>query len=264
MVRLFLSIDIAGSTQFKANLSSRPGGSRGWLATFETFFSHFPLMLAGEMAMAFIDDLETPEVEVWKVLGDEMIFVVALERQNEIAPILRALLQTMRLFEERHFAHLPLRLKGAAWVAAFPHPNIEIEIPELSNGEAGRHIDFIGPDLDLGFRIGKFSRPTSLVLSLDLVELLLAADNADTVALTIVGKETLKGVAFGRPYPIIWMRDAAVPFDFLPWEIEDCPLMAHAAAAPPSSPEALRKAIDDLRLYLHRMHGIDLAAPVIG
>src|SRR3546814_5080236 len=81
-----------------------------------------------------------------------------------------------------------------------------LPISELSSNDVAPHLDFIGPDLDLGFRLSKFARPASLLLSLDLVEMLLAADNRADVVLYLVGREELKGVMFGRPYPIIWMR----------------------------------------------------------
>jgi len=47
MVRPFLSVDMAGSTQFKARFTD--GGS--WL---NTFFTNFPLMLAGQIGFAFL------------------------------------------------------------------------------------------------------------------------------------------------------------------------------------------------------------------
>jgi len=50
MVRLFLSVDMAGSTQFKARFSD--GG--GWLEIFRSFFTNFPLMLAGQVGFAFL------------------------------------------------------------------------------------------------------------------------------------------------------------------------------------------------------------------
>src|SRR3546814_6835877 len=86
----------------------------------------------------------------------------------------------------------------------------------------------------------KFARPASLLLSLDLVEMLLAADNRADVVLYLVGREELKGVMFGRPYPIIWMHEAGEGFDFMPWEVETCPHIAAAVDARPASVEALQ------------------------
>ncbi len=252
MVRLFLSVDMAGSTQFKARFTD--GGS--WLETFRGFFTNFPLMLAGQVGFAFLEEGETPSVEVWKVMGDEVIFVATPDSAEEIVTLLLALLRTMNDYESRFLEDLPLRLKGTAWLAEFGGRNIELEIPELSGGDGVRVIDFIGPDLDLGFRVGKFARPACLALSFDVADLLLSARNSADAALYLIGAEELKGVMFGRPYPIIWMLEAGSEFNFMPWEIEADPYMAKASSMPPSPGTDIERVISNMRLYLHKMHGL--------
>ncbi|TAJ73443.1 MAG: hypothetical protein EPO51_05450 [Phenylobacterium sp.] len=252
MLRLFLSVDMVGSTEFKARFTGQ--GSEGWLGIFQTFFTSFPLMAAGQVGLEFLDDDRTPAIDVWKVMGDEVVFVTTPSSAEELTSILIALLRTMQLYEERHFQQLPLRLKGTAWLAGFDGQNIEIEIPELSSG-AGAHLDFIGPDIDLGFRISKFARPGSLVISLDVLETVLGARNAARAALYLMGKEPLKGVMFGRPYPIVWMLEAGQSFAFLPWEVEQDALMAMAATQKPASEAELGRTIEDMRHYLRKMHG---------
>lgn len=253
MVRLFLSVDMAGSTQFKARFTD--GGS--WLDTFRTFFTNFPLMLAGQVGFAFLEEGETPSVEVWKVMGDEVIFVASPESPEALVNMLLALFRTMNAYEDRYLEDLPLRLKGTAWLADFGSRNIELEIPELSGGDGVRAIDFIGPDLDLGFRVTKFARPACLALSFDVADLVIAAGNAGEASLHLIGAEELKGVMFGRPYPIIWMLEAGADFNFMPWEIEQCPHMAKAATMPPSPLSDIERAIGNMRLYLRKMHGVD-------
>ncbi len=256
MQRLFLSIDMVGSTQFKARYMGMAG--EGWLETFRSFFTNFPLLLAGQVGMEFLEQEESPAVDVWKVMGDEIIFVAEASSAGELVSILRALLRAMKIYEERYLERLPLRLKGAAWLATFGERNIELDIPELSSSDATPHLDFIGPDIDLGFRLSKFARPMCLVLSLDLVEAMLDAGNVDSAALYLIGKEELKGVMFGRPYPIIWMHDAESAFDFLPWEIEACPMVASTVTAQAATPAELLREIGEMRLYLRKMHGVDL------
>ncbi|ATE66458.1 hypothetical protein [Rhizorhabdus dicambivorans] len=260
MVRLFLSVDMAGSTQFKGRFAD--GSS--WLDTFRTFFTNFPLMLAGQVGFAFLEEGETPVVEVWKVMGDEVIFVATPESPEALVNMLLALIRTMNAYEERYLEDLPLRLKGTAWLAEFGTRNIELEIPELSGGEGVRAIDFIGPDLDLGFRVTKFSRPACLALSFDVADLVIAAGNAGDVSLHLIGSEELKGVMFGRPYPIIWMLEAGTDFNFMPWEVEQCPHMARAATMPPSPVSDVERAIGNMRLYLRKMHGVERPRMVLG
>lgn len=252
MPRLFLSVDITGSTEFKARFTGQ--GSDAWLATFKAFFTNFPLMVAGQIGFAFLDDDHTPDIAVWKVSGDEVLFHIDPQSPEEVTSILLALLRTMRAYEEKHFGELPLRLKGTAWLADVGGPNIEIEIPELSSGQ-GAHLDYIGPDIDLGFRISKFARPGTIVISLDVLEVIMRARNGATTALHLVGRESLKGVLFGYPYPIVWLLGAEDRFDFLPWEVEADPMMAAAMTAGPTRPAELKRVIDDMRLYLKKMHG---------
>lgn len=252
MVRLFLSVDMAGSTQFKARFTD--GGS--WLDTFRTFFTNFPLMLAGQVGFAFLEKGETPSVEVWKVMGDEVIFVATPQCPEELVNLLLALLRTMNAYEQRYLEDLPLRLKGTAWLADFTGPNIELEIPELSGGDGIRAVDYIGPDLDLGFRVTKFARPACLALSFDVADLVLAAANTGQATLHLIGAEELKGVMFGRPYPIIWMLEAGDDFNFMPWEVDQCPHMAKATGLPPTPASDIERAIGDMRLYLRKMHGV--------
>ena len=255
MIRLFLSVDMVGSTQFKARFTGQ--GSQGWLETFRAFFCNFALMLAGQVGFEFIDSECTPAIDVWKAMGDEVIFVAEPASAEEAVSILRALLRTMTLYERKYFERLPLRLKGTAWLAEFGEQNIELDIAELSGGDGARHIDYIGPDVDLGFRLSKFARASSLVVSLDLVEQLLGAENVDSLSMHLLGAQELKGVMFGHPYPIVWAADADAGFDFLPWEIENCPLVAAAAEAPPTEASKLRRTIANMRLYLRKIHGID-------
>lgn len=257
MIRLFISVDMVGSTQFKSRFTGQ--GSQGWLETFRGFFSNFPLMLAGQVGFEFIESDCTPEINVWKVMGDEVIFVAEPASAAEITSILCAMLRTMAMYEAKFFDRLPLRLKATAWLADFGEQNIELDIAELSMGEGGRHLDYIGPDVDLGFRLSKFARASTLVLSLDLLEQLLAADNVDDLAFYSLGSEELKGVMFGRPYPLVWACGADSGFDFMPWEIEACALVAKAAVSEPTEREKLHAVISDMRHYLRKMHGIDRA-----
>lgn len=255
MARLFLSVDMSGSTEFKARFTGQ--GAEGWLAIFKAFFTNFPLMVAGQIGFEFLDDERTPAIQVWKVMGDEVVFAAEPASPEELTSILLALLRTMRMYEAKHFQELPLRLKGTAWLADTDGANIEIEIPELSSGQ-GAHLDYIGPDIDLGFRISKFARPGCITVSLDVMEAIIGARNSAQAALFLMGQEPLKGVLFGRPYPIIWMLDAdGEGFGFLPWEIDADPLMAAATRAKPTPPAELKRTIDDLRLYLRKMHGRD-------
>jgi hypothetical protein len=265
MLRLFMSTDVAGSTGYKAShshavLKIGPGGVQreepAWIDVFRSFFVHFPVLLTGQVFNEMIEEENPPEISVWKALGDEMIFTCAPQSAEETTLLLRAMYFAMAAYEGKFLKEMPLRLKGSAWIAEFPSPNVELEIPEAS-GAGGTLIDFIGPGIDLGFRIGKFSNPSAIVVSLDLLEIVLSARNSERLSFSLLGRQELKGVLFGRKYPIIWSRPSEAPFNFMPWEVEDQPLARKARKISATSPQALQQVIDDVRLYLRKMHGTD-------
>ena len=253
MIRLFLSADVAGSTEYKVGLAHQPG--TGWLDVFRDFFRNFPIMMMGQVGMEFLAEDTLPEVAVWKFMGDETIFVCAPVSPEEATLLLRAHFNAMAAYEAEYLADLPLRLKGTAWLARFPSPNIEIEVPELARGGGTTQTDFIGPDIDLGFRLGKFAWPATVSVSLDLLDVVLQAGNRELLDFFLVGREPLKGVLFGRPYPAVWARPAGAASGFMPWESEDSPLVARALAEGPASTDTLLDTINGLRLYLRKMHG---------
>ena len=60
------------------------------------------------------------------------------------------------------------------------------------------HIDFIGRDVDLGFRISEYSHPHYFVLSPRLARcLLLNSENGDKDKILFLGFHELKGCAIG-------------------------------------------------------------------
>jgi hypothetical protein len=253
MIRLFMSTDVAGSTLFKTGAAHRH--DTGWLDVFRNFFVNFPIMLIGQVGMEFLEEEALPELVVWKFMGDEAIFTCTPGSPEEVTLLVRAHFNAMAAFEQEYLAELPLRLKGTAWLARFPEPNIEIDVPELGQSDGLAKTDFIGPDIDLGFRLAKFAFPSTVSVSLDLLDVVLRAANRDLLEFFLVGREELKGVLFGRPYPAVWARPTGMPLRFLPWDVEDSPMVARALADGPAAVARLTDTIDGIRLYLRKMHG---------
>lgn len=256
MIRLFMSTDLSGSTLYKASCAHK--GNAGWLDVFYGFFQHYPIMMMGHTATEFLEEDRLPDVAVWKFMGDETIFTCEPQSPEEVTLLVRAHFNAMAAYEQEYLSDLPLRLKGTAWLARFPSPNIEVDVPELVQSDGAPQTDYIGPDIDLGFRIAKFSAPATTVVSLDLLEVVLRASNRDLLDFFVVGREELKGVLFGRPYPVIWARPAGATTGFLPWEIEDSPQIAQAVAEGPTPTGKLSETIEGIRLYLRKMHGANI------
>ena len=110
-----------------------------------------------------------------------------------------------------------LSVKATVWVApaqylppsssedvSLDQPNIIVKTGSLpDSGDT----DFLGPDVDAGFRIAKFTQRRRLVVSAHLAWLLhRKRENWSEIEerLRIVAYESLKGVWAGRPYPIFW------------------------------------------------------------
>jgi hypothetical protein len=141
----------------------------------------------------------------WKAVGDELIYAIPISGRRELHQVTIAFLQAIRELDSK-IGKRPgsgtagLRIKGAAWVAGFPVRNREIMLPSVDRP------DFLGPEMDTGFRIGKCTRSGMLVVSLEMAELLgeCRAQYAPMFG-RIVGWEPLKGVWNDQRYPVIWV-----------------------------------------------------------
>ena len=66
------------------------------------------------------------------------------------------------------------------------------------------HFDFVGPLIDIGFRLSKFASLRKFVISADLAWLITAQGDA-AMPFHYDGRESLKGVLNDQPYPIFWI-----------------------------------------------------------
>lgn len=136
-----------------------------------------------------------------------------------------------------------LDLKASAWLAGFPVNNAEIIIRRkgsapANNGltneqpvddfvyenamllekyysDSDRHDliqDFVGPNIDAGFRVSHLASPRKLVMTLDLALLVATGDRTkphhfkyDGFVYRYDGRVSLKGVLGGAPYPVFWI-----------------------------------------------------------
>lgn len=211
-LRLFASADLVGSTAFKASQTD----SR-WAPTFKEFFSDFPTCLAGCYGN-LPAEFEVPDDKfiAWKFSGDEILFWVQLKKSTHVASHLLAFKNAVSQFPKQwEEKKIPLKLKATAWIAGFPVTNTEIRIGGSETNEG--NLDFIGPSMDLGFRIAKYTTVRQFVLSADLAMMLL--DSIDLIEaprkhfqMHLHGLEQLKGVIDNEPYPIFWVdtRDGEI------------------------------------------------------
>jgi hypothetical protein len=205
-VYLFFSVDLINSTLFKTV------NPHTWATVFKDFYD----MIGAQVKKAYIN------AEVWKYVGDEVLFYIKARSLSDVftAPsmLYMAMVKAQEIFFAEHtHAERSLYMKSALWIASVSDskqmrstdsaPNISTT---LSTG-----LDFIGVDIDEGFRMSKNAAQGKLVLDPKIVYLLskhidewrgMTEENiADQVR--HIGFEFLKGVWGGRAYPVIWYCD---------------------------------------------------------
>lgn len=252
-LRLFLSADIVGSTAFKQKSRNNftTSGFPLWFAIVLEFYQvaeqnfqkHWNAL--DNRAPRAGPDIWGSPPELWKTIGDEVLFKKRIDHPGQAVLCMLAWIATLndlRLTLRKH----NLDVKATAWVADFPVRNNEIVLQRnvgksvvdndheffiKSNQDslAAFHKDatpkdllrdFIGPSIDTGFRLGGFASARKLVLSVELAYILGSEqvrgdEDKDIYSRGIYvlpkfdfkyeGRHSLKGVLGGSPYPIIWL-----------------------------------------------------------
>lgn len=237
--RIFLSIDAIGSTKLKATLAAEGSTPDVWANSFLAFLPEVEvvylrcfcdivryhcntsscknpcILREGEhsRAKSFISS----RAKVWKYIGDEVVLEAELTCPKFHAALhVLALADTIKHFN-KEFANrcAPdncLRFKGTAWVAGFPVTNIEINLPDPQNNRTVK--DFLGPSIDLGFRLSKYASEDRLVVSASLARLIVEGSvlprqtkfmdrNYPHLPICFGGSVETKGVK-GNSHPLLW------------------------------------------------------------
>jgi hypothetical protein len=211
--RLFMSVDMQGSTAFKTSIAPPAASNEGtvpssaqdsdepiapppWIAVFETFYRDF-VDYCGQQVKGLPPLSAETRPTLVKTIGDELLLSSPVLSAKDAQHLLASLRNAIKLFTSLKLRGLPLRLKGTAWLANFPTANA---IVDLGDGRK----DFIGPAMDAGFRLTAFATPAKIPVSVDLAMLLLARDHFPVIPLFFDGSQPLRSVLNGTPYPIIW------------------------------------------------------------
>ncbi|MFV1980927.1 MAG: hypothetical protein ACC655_07220 [Rhodothermia bacterium] len=195
---LFLSVDIAGATAYKVEHPASEEDD-GWLDAFEKFFRLTPLRFLGRVAQAFMAQPEIPDTSVWRVLGDETIFIARPRSPMEVQQIIIAFLRTIHDCNETIMSEYELGVRGCVWAAQMSGRNRAIHIPEMH----ASYLDYLGPDVDTGFRISGFADAGEVSFSYNVLKALESLPPNDLLRFRSLGTKVLKGVITHEPYPVV-------------------------------------------------------------
>jgi hypothetical protein len=230
-LRLFLSVDLVGSTAFKASTGRESNPTEPypeWVTKFRHFYREFPNILASRYQRALNgqedhDGYAASPPQVWKTIGDEILFCCRVLSCEHLSACITAFLSALddygRLLDRDGKR---LDVKGAGWIAAFPAPNVTVEILRSGAAQADAadqieesleqradfapgDFDFLGKQIDSGFRTAKNAASDRCSLSLELAWLLADAAHSEIISakFSYHGRQILKGVINDRPYPIV-------------------------------------------------------------
>ena len=214
-VYIFFSFDLVGSTKFKTEESTKSL----WPHIIFRFY---------ELIYNELKD-KIPQIIVWKYLGDEVLLYVSIrdfESDSVIYTIpdiafsvqLKVAKDIKDLFNKNN-----LDIKSTIWIAGtqfvkpkeFNPAKISMEennyknLKMILNAGNSLQVDFLGPDMDIGFRVAEFAYHHKVVLSADFAYLLYRMKKPKRQKgideqMKIVSFEILKGVWNNQYYPIIW------------------------------------------------------------
>lgn len=210
-VFIFISIDLVNSTSYKLK-------DQNWPNVFADFF--------GIVQDKFRKNI--PNLYIWKYVGDEVLFYKEISDLNSLLEIPSSVFKQMEICQKKLHAENPkckniLYLKSTLWIAAVKTSSdtVSTHIPNVMPVLEETIRDYIGVDIDEGFRISKFSSQNKLVIDSKLAYILLKyKDLVNTLCdynvedrLKIVGYKKLKGIWNNRLYPIIWYHKSWANID---------------------------------------------------
>ncbi len=218
--------------------------------------------------------------ELWKPVGDELIFTCELRQETDVFEAIAVWTDTMAEYKRKSLngevlketGGLKLGVKGGAFIATFPGPDSESSIPRRPDVEtSGRDVvalnreallkkhnkrmhtdymfDYFGPSIDTGFRVLSLCSARHFAVSLEVAFVLSSLDQMSTAKpykssnLTLLRGAELRGVWGGRRYPVFALDlEAGDPINqaFRPFEQPSGPDQRH--------PEALRVLLHKRRL----------------
>ena len=240
-LRLFLSADIIGSTALKqSKLGVSDGNVAGtvWFTAIQGFYfeakQKFQAAWGRAKSASADEGYFGPAPELWKTIGDEVLFTKLITDHRQVAITLQCWMETLEsirgfLSKEKR----RLGVKSTAWIAGFSYRNKEVVLSGeafssdgliddyysengkilnkyYTDSKSNVNIDYIGPHIDTGFRLTGHATARKFIVSLDVAYIMSLTSQTksspiEAINLRYDGQVFLKGVLGGTSYPLFWL-----------------------------------------------------------
>lgn len=247
---MFFSVDLVGSTAAKQHPIAPEEGvimdNSRWFSDIQSFYLQSVSFFLDEFEAngpikadknSYAQDIKTPNL--WKTQGDEVLFWAEVTDTRQVILYIEAWRSAIvRLKQAMRPANLDF--KAAAWIAHFPWRNrmlfsskvgaldttrdrrqdtnlqlVQTYFTGLGDEERSSQFglvpDFVGPGIDIGFRLAAQATHRRLVISTDIAYMI--AKGAEQMRRDITGLKmhfeglyVLKGVLGGLEYPLFWIE----------------------------------------------------------
>lgn len=187
------SIDLKDSTKGKyENIS--------WDNNLFAFYEKIPLQFEG--ILQSIDG--SLELNLWKYVGDEILFYIRIFDYDQVSNAVIAFKKTLEFYTSRKDDKY-IGIKGTVWLAQLN--NIDKSFfPNKSKTKTDNNIDFVGPSIDCGFRLSKYSSEYYISASVEVIDLCKSNSKLQK-SIYFLNPECLKGVIHGeREYPVFLIK----------------------------------------------------------
>ncbi|MFI3227649.1 MAG: hypothetical protein R3Y09_09585 [Clostridia bacterium] len=199
-VLMFFSFDIENSSSYKEKYEG------SWSETIYKILQNI---------MTMFETSTTGGYEFWKSLGDEIIYTKKIYTMQDIITSLEETYSKLTFLNEcieegiicsKEEGKI-LALKATTWICVISSSsefteNVRLEFQIKDNR---KQYDFLGPDIDRGFRTSKYSIKNHMVISYKLAYMIANCEeiSSNIEKLKLLSFQKLKGVWDGRDYPII-------------------------------------------------------------
>lgn len=244
---MFFSIDVVGSTAMKQ--TTVPAGdavvpdNTEWFKDIQSFYirsvsTFFEAIkkVKKEDKSKYVKNMKDPRL--WKTQGDEVLFWVEITDTRQVVIFIDQWKETIETLR-KSLSDRDLDFKSTVWIAHFPWRNKMIFTSGSGtrdtdlDGSEDRNLqlaqtyfrqiyskpstntfqlipDFVGPGVDIGFRLAAQATQRRLVISTDVVYMLAVGALAmrrsiKNLPIHFEGMHILRGVLGGLEYPLFWI-----------------------------------------------------------